>query len=311
MKYLSIVIMIISTVLFSQANEDITYKELLAAKELYGSGSIDKAKSIIEILKNDKDKKLAEQAMYLNFKLFSDNFIPVIYKTEPETGKISHYISGSNDDFTQFKKKFKKSKFTSEIEKILNESAKTFTENVIRYENNVVLNFADSCVIDYNNDSTFTFSFAKVPDDSLCQKLIVSFSGKMTKYDPYGDMKDEWGSTGLLLDTEGNISIELDGVKLKEMVSPVSVKQYPEYILRRVTEYGFSQEKTFVREDNVEYGTQFASDLNDKYIISNFDLKLLFGKMNDLVPYYSDTTERVFPDKFKSKAYLKLTVISR
>ncbi|MBU4486712.1 MAG: hypothetical protein KKD38_07260 [Candidatus Delongbacteria bacterium] len=310
-KYWLLVPVIASAVLFSQVKEDITYKELQAAKELYESGSVEKAKSLIEMLRSDKDKKLAEQAWYLRFKLFKDIFVPVIYKTETETGKISHYISGSSDDFTKFKKKYSKSKFIPGIEKILDESGKYFTETVNNYKDNAVFSFADSCVIEYKNDSTFAVSFEKSFADSQSHTIKISFEGKLTKYEPYGDMKDEWGSTGLLLDTDGNISIELDGVKLRVMKSPVAVMQYPEYVLRKVIEYGFSQEKTFVREDNVEQSTQFASNLNDKYIISNFDLKLLFGQMNDLVPYYSDTTDRVFPDKFKSKAYLNLKVISR
>ncbi|HAQ62800.1 TPA: hypothetical protein DCR49_12565 [Candidatus Delongbacteria bacterium] len=304
------VIFLVVTCLFSQSFSEITFKELTAAKQLYDSGNTEKALSIIEVLKNDKDKKLAEQAWYLKFILLSSQFTPVIYLTDPETSNISHYITEGTGELPKFKKKFPKSKFTPEIEKLLNENAKNFTFTYFNYINKPVINFSDSCMIEYGPDSTFSVRFENKFTDSLEHSVNISFTGKLTRYEPYGDMKDEWGSTGLLLDTKGSLLIELDGVIIKQLNNPVAIKQYPEYILRKVTKYGFTQDQTFIREDNALYEFPIAFKVNDRYLISYLDLKLLFGKMNELVPYYNDDPENTFPKNFKSKAYLSFSMIA-
>lgn len=305
-----LVIFTVSSYLFSQSFSEITYKELTAAKQLYDSGSTEKALSILEVLKNDKDKKLAEQAWYLKFILLSNQFTPVVYLTDPETSNISHYITEGTGELPKFKKKFPKSKFTPEIEKLLNENAKNFTFTYFNYINKPVINFSDSCEIQYGPDSTFTVRFENKFTDSLEHSVNISFKGKLTRYEPYGDMKDEWGSTGLLIDTKGNLLIELDGIMIKQLNNPVTIKQYPEYILRKVTKYGFTQDQTFIREDNALYEFPIAFKVNDRYLISYLDLTLLFGKMNELVPYYNDDPENTFPKNFKSKAYLKFSMIT-
>jgi hypothetical protein len=75
MKKVILILLAVSGMIYSQTAEKITYKELLAAKELYETGSQDQAAAIIEALKNDKDKKLAEQAWYLKLTLLNDAFL--------------------------------------------------------------------------------------------------------------------------------------------------------------------------------------------------------------------------------------------
>ncbi len=309
-SFFVLVFFVVSTYLFSQSFSEITYKELTAAKQLYDSGNTEKALSILEVLKNDKDKKLAEQAWYLKFILLSNQFTPVIYLTDPKTFNISHFITEGTSDIPKFKKKFPKSKFIPEIEKLLNDNAKNFTFSYFNYINRPLINFSDSCDITYKPDSTYTVTFENTFFDSVDHKVSVSFSGKLKRYEPYGDMKDEWGSTGLLLDTTGSLSIELDGVKIKQLNNPVSIKQYPEYVLRKVTKYGFTQDQTSIREDNSEFSYPIAFNVNNKYVISYLNLKLLFGKMHELVPYYNDDPTNTFPKNFKSKAYLDFNMIS-
>jgi hypothetical protein len=309
-KIISIIIpLMIVSYLTAQVSE-ITYKELTTAKQLYENGNAEKAVSLLNMLKNDKDKKLAEQAWYLKFTLLSDQYMPVIYMTDPKTYNISHYITEGTDDIPKFKKKFPKSKYTAEIERLLSDKAKNFTFSYFNYINSPVINFSDSCDIEYKADSTFSVTFENSFTDSAEHNVKISFSGKLTRYEPYGDMKDEWGSTGLLIDTNGNLAIELDGQKIKQLNNPVAIKQYPEYVLRRVTEFGFTQDKTFVREDNAEFAYPIAFKVNDKYVISYLNFKLQFGKMHELVPYYNDDPENTFPKNFKSKAYLNFNMIS-
>lgn len=308
-RILTAIPFIIISYLSAQTSE-ITYKELSSAKQFYENGNAERAFSMLDIFKNDKDKKLAEQAWYLKFILLSNQFTPVIYMTDPKTYNISHYITEGTDDIPKFKKKFPKSKYTAEIEKMLTENSKNFTFAYFNYINSPLINFSDSCVIEYKPDSTFVVAFENSFTDSTEHIVKISYTGKLTRYEPYGDMKDEWGSTGLLIDTKGNFTIELDGQKIKQLNNPVSIKQYPEYVLRRVTEFGFTQDKTFIREDNAEFAYPIAFKVNDKYVISYLNFKLLFGKMHELVPYYNDDPENTFPKNFKSKAYLTFNMIS-
>jgi hypothetical protein len=305
-----IYVFIMLTALYPQKMQEITYKELTAAKQIFDSGNPERALKLLSVLKSDKDKKLAEQAWYLSFHILSNQFTPVIYLTDPKTFNISHYITEGTSDLPKFKKKFPKSKYIAEIEKMLNDNAKNFTFAYFNYINKPLINFSDSCDIVYKSDSTYTLTFENTFFDSTDQKVSISFTGKLTRYEPYGDMKDEWGSTGLLLDTTGNLTIELNGEKIKQLNNPVSIRQYPEYVLRKVTKYGFTQDQTFIREDNSEFAYPIAFNVNNKYVISYLNLKLLFGKMHELVPYYNDDPENTFPKNFKSKAYLTFNMIS-
>ncbi len=274
----------------------ISRKEVIAAREFYRSGEVGKAGSILELLTRDKDKALAEQAWYLRSQLFSSVFTPPDFK------------SSLMPEFAEFSKKNKKGSLIKEIEKNLTTNSEKFTERARANTNYTAMLFSDSCEVTYAQDSTFYFSFERdfTGRDRSVHNIKIGFSGKLKNYQPYGDMKDEWGSTGLLIDTDGNIMIELDGQPVFVHDNPLSVKQYPEYVLRTVTEYGFTQDKTFIREDDSESDSRLAFMLNNDLIITDLDLKFRFGKMHELVPYYSDTRDKVFPDKFRSKAFVEL-----
>jgi hypothetical protein len=298
-KTVFIILASLIAVCMSQSKNDtdkISHKEVLAAKEFYESGAVGKAGSVLDVLTRDKDKKIAEQAWYLRSRLFSNVFSPPDYK------------SCFMPEFESFAKKNKKSTLLKDIEKELAERSEEFAVRVRNNENNVAMLFSDSCTVSFGSDSTFFFSFERefTGSDKNLHNIRIGFSGKLRNYQPYGDMKDEWGSTGLLIDTDGNIIIELDGQPAFVRDNPMSLKQYPEYVLRTVTEYGFTQEKTFIREDDSVTSSRLAFLLKDDLIVSDLNIKLRFGKMHELVPYYSDTQERIFPDKFNSKAYVEL-----
>ena len=59
-----------------------SFKEIQYAEELYNKGDISKAKSVLDVLAKDKDKKLAEEANYLLIKQYSNIFIPNIKRSE-------------------------------------------------------------------------------------------------------------------------------------------------------------------------------------------------------------------------------------
>jgi len=283
----------------SVQDQSFKFKEIQAAKEFYDAGYTGKAGSLLDILTRDKDIKLAEEAWKLKAELFGNVFIP------PEN------IPAVMDDFKFFAKKNNKSVSLKEIENALNAKSSDFISKVKENEDNIVLLFGDSCIVNYAPDSTFYFTFEKsfTGKDKNEHRISLGFSGKMKNYHPYGDMRDEWGSTGLLIDTDGNIIIELDNKPAFSYNSPLSVRQYPEYVLKPVTKYGFTQEQTFIREDDAATNSRLAFEIGENMIISDLNIKLLFGKMHELVPYYSDSKERVFPDKFNSKAFVELKLI--
>jgi len=283
----------------SVQDQSFKFKEIQAAKEFYDAGYTGKAGSLLDILTRDKDIKLAEEAWKLKAELFGNVFIP------PEN------IPAVMDDFKFFAKKNNKSVSLKEIENALNAKSSDFISKVKENEDNIVLLFGDSCIVNYAPDSTFYFTFEKsfTGKDKNEHRISLGFSGKMKNYHPYGDMRDEWGSTGLLIDTDGNIIIELDNKPAFSYNSPLSVRQYPEYVLKPVTKYGFTQEQTFIREDDSAANSRLAFEIGENMIISDLNIKLLFGKMHELVPYYSDSKERVFPDKFNSKAFVELKLI--
>ncbi|MBN2856895.1 MAG: hypothetical protein JXN63_00690 [Candidatus Delongbacteria bacterium] len=314
MRYFSILTALILTAgsfCLITAEEMTTSKEVAAAKELYERGHTEQARSIIGVLKTDKNSLLAQQAWYLDFDLFDDLFIPVTFTTTPETFVVSHYLSSKLQDLEVFKKNFKNSKFAPAIEKKLSEDAEQFNSKMNIYKSYYNFDLSDSCSIEFKSDSTFTAVFEKTLSAEPEQTLKISYAGKLEKYEPWGDMKDEWGSTGLILDTDGTIIIELDGKTIREIDRPASIKQYPEYVLRRVTEYGFTQNKTFIREDNTEQLSSMAMLLNDNIAIGYLNLRILFGKMNELVPYQRGPSGEDFRKNFKSKAYFDLMVYKK
>ena len=283
----------------SAQDQSFKFREIQAAKEFYDAGYYGKAGSLLDILTRDKDLKLAEEAWKLKAELFGNVFVP------PE------HIPAVMDDFKFFAKKNKKGVSLKEIENTLNAKSSDFKSRVKDNEDNIVLLFGDSCIVNFAPDSTFYFTFEKsfTGKDQNEHRISLGFSGKMKIYQPYGDMQDEWGSTGLLISTDGNIIIEVDNKPAFSYNSPLSLKQYPEYVLRPVTKYGFTQEQTFIREDDAAANSRLAFEIGDNMIISDLNIKLLFGKMHELVPYYSDSKERVFPDKFNSKAFVELKLI--
>lgn len=283
----------------SAQDQSFKFREIQAAKEFYDAGYYGKAGSLLDILTRDKDLKLAEEAWKLKAELFGNVFVP------PE------HIPAVMDDFKFFAKKNKKGVSLKEIENTLNAKSSDFKSKVKDNEDNIVLLFGDSCIVNFAPDSTFYFTFEKsfTGKDQKEHRISLGFSGKMKIYQPYGDMQDEWGSTGLLINTDGNIIIEVDNKPAFSYNSPLSLKQYPEYVLRPVTKYGFTQEQTFIREDDAAANSRLAFEIGDNMIISDLNIKLLFGKMHELVPYYSDSKERVFPDKFDSKAFVELKLI--
>lgn len=308
-----VIILILSAGSFSliSAQDLITSKEVLAAKELYERGEAEQARSIISVLKNDKNRLTAQQAWYIDFDLFDDLFVPVTFTTNPETFIVSHYVSYRTSDLEIFKMKFKTSKFIPQIEKVLTDDAEKFNSRMNIFKSFYNFDLSDSCSIEFNTDSTFTVEFEKILTGDPEQKLRIIYAGKLRNYDPWGDMKDEWGSTGLILDTDGRILIELDGENIIDIERPASIKQYPEYVLRRVTEYGFTQNKTFIREDNTEQISSAAMIINDNIAIGYLNLRILFGKMNELVPYQKNPSNEDFRKNFNSKAYIDLMVYKK
>ena len=280
-------------------DQTVKFKEIRAAQEFYDSGYAGKAGSLLDILTRDKNIKLAEEAWKLKADLFGNVFMP------PD------FIPVLMNEFKVFSKKHKNNANLKNIENTLNAKSSYFTNKIKGNEGNIMLLFSDSCIVNFASDSTFYFTFEKkfTGIDKNEHSVSLGFSGKLRNYQPYGDMQDEWGSTGLLIDTEGNIIVELDNKPIFSYNSPLSVKQYPEYVLRPVTKYGFTQEQTFIREDDASARSRLAFEISEDLIISDLNVKLVFGKMHELVPYYSDSKEKVFPDKFNSKALVELKLI--
>ena len=180
-----------------------------------------------------------------------------------------------------------------------------------------LVDLKDSCSIEYKGDSTYICTFKKSFTDKNKKKhkLKINISGKITKYDPSGEMQDEWDTSGLLIDDNSLVEVILDGKSKIKYKNPIVHKQNPEFELRRVVEYGFSQNKTCVKEHKVENLINIASQLTDKFIVSNLEVKTLFGKMNELasmdVVYAAKPNGNFFSDRFNSKCYIELTLDER
>lgn len=308
---LLIIVIIIGSLHCSSAQDMISSKEVAAAKEIFQRGQTEQAHSILGVLKNDKNRLTAQQAWLAEFDLFNDLFVPVVFSTSPESFIVSHYFSYKTDDLEIFRNKFKTSKFTPLIEKMLSDDAEEFNSKMNIFKSYYNFELSDSCSIKFDKDSTFTTEFEITLPGEKEQALKIIYAGKLKRYEPWGDMKDEWGSTGLILNTEGKIRIELDGRPIREINRPASIKQYPEYVLRRVTEYGFTQNKTFIREDNTEQLSSLAMLMDENTAIGYLNLRILFGKMNELVPYQSDPSNEDFRKNFNSKAYINLMVYKK
>lgn len=278
------------------------FKEIEAVREFYGKGQFDKAGSLLDILVKDKNKKLAAEAWELKVELFSDVFCP------PD------YTPAILKEFSSFAKKAGNDPKINNIKSTIDRHSEEFKNNLKSSDGKILLIFGDSCIVNYAPDSTFYFYFDHnfTGADKTEHNIRIGFSGKLKNYQPYGDMQDEWGSTGLIIETDGNVLVQLDEQPVFSYNTPLNVKQYPEYVLRPVTKYGFTQEQTFIREDDSKAVSRLAFRIGDKMIVSDLNIEFLFGKMHELVPYYTDTQERIFPEKFSSKAFveLKLNYIS-
>jgi hypothetical protein len=288
-----------------------TFKETQYAEELFISGKKIKARSVLEVLINDRDKKLAEEAHFLLIKWFSDIYIPVMQRS----GNYNKVLSYENNlkESDNFKKEYPKSKYLKELNKTMKEKVTTF--NSINKMNNFnLVDIKDSCVIEYKGDSTYICTFKKSFKDKANKEheLTINVSGKVTKYDPYGDLQDDWDTSGLLIDDNSLITITLDKENAIKYEHPIEHKQSPEYELRRVVEYGFSQNKTCVKEHKVEDIVNIATYLTDNLIVSNLEIKTHFGRMNDLasmdVIYAAKPNGNFFSDRFKSKCSVELTL---
>ncbi|MBN2789702.1 MAG: hypothetical protein JXR69_05905 [Candidatus Delongbacteria bacterium] len=288
-----------------------SFKEIQYAEELYDSGSRIKARSVLGVLKNDSDKKLAEEAHFLYIKWFSNIYLPVIQRSE----NYNKVLSYNNDlkECDDFKKTYPKSKYLKELQDIMKKKVTSFN-SVNKVRNMNLLDLKDSCSVEYKGDSTYSCTLNKTFKDMAGKEhdLNINISGKITKYDPYGDMQDEWDTSGLLIDDNSVITIILDKENEIKYKHPIRHKQSPEYELRRVEEYGFSQNKTCVKEHKVENIINIATYLSDNLIISNLEVKTKFGRMDQLasmdVIYAAKPNGNFFSDRFKSKCYIELTI---
>jgi hypothetical protein len=288
-----------------------SFKETQYAEELYLSGDKTKAKSFLSVLKDDKNKKLAEEAHFLMIKWFSDIYIPVMQRSENYNKVLSY--DNNLKECDNFKKAYPKSKYLKELNKTMKKKVTTF--NSINKMNNFnLVDLKDSCVIEFKGDSTYVCRFEKSFKDKNNKRhnVIIRISGKITKYDPSGDMQDEWDTSGLLINDDSLIEIVLDGNRIIGYDHPILHKQNPEYELRKVVEYGFSQNKTCVKEHEVSNILNIASYLTDNLIVSNLEIKTHFGRMDELasmdIIYAAKPNGNFFSDRFKSKCYVELTL---
>ncbi|MGD9708106.1 MAG: hypothetical protein AB7V07_10635, partial [Candidatus Delongbacteria bacterium] len=158
----------------SAQDQSFKFREIQAAKEFYDAGYYGKAGSLLDILTRDKDLKLAEEAWKLKAELFGNVFIP------------PHHIPAVMDDFKFFAKKNKKGVSLKEIENTLNAKSSDFKSKVKDNEDNIVLLFGDSCIVNFAPDSTFYFTFEKsfTGKDQNEHRISLGFSGKMKIYQP-------------------------------------------------------------------------------------------------------------------------------
>lgn len=288
-----------------------SFKETQYAEELFLSGKKAKSRSVLEVLINDNDKKLAEEAHFLLIKWFSDIYFPVIQRSE----NYNKVISYNNDlkECDKFKKTFPKSKYTKQLKKTMDEKVDRFNK-ITKVNNFNLVDLKDSCQIEFKGDSTYICTFKKSFKDKEKKKhdLELNISGKISKYDPSGDMQDEWDTSGLLIDNNALIEITLDGNSMIKYENIVKHKQNAEYELRKVTEFGFTQNKTCVKEHNVRNLINLASYLGDDFILSNLEIKTHYGKMNELASmdfiYAEKPNGNFFSDRFKSKYYVELMI---
>ncbi|MDA3838195.1 MAG: hypothetical protein PF574_04340 [Candidatus Delongbacteria bacterium] len=256
-----------------------TYKEVQYAKKLYNSGDYIKAKSILSMLKKDKNKALSEKAHYLCLKWYNSLFIPI------DVMEDTKYVVDTKE-LDKFKNDFPNSKYIEELEYIYENDLKTFNSNVNNPQNLNKINLNKSSSVRLKSDSTYTCSFHNkyLSQDKEEHDLIIKISGKINKYEPMGYMNDKWESKGLLIDDDSTISIKIDNEEKIVLKDYVEFKQQPQYEIREVDNYGSKIDKRFVRDTNAENVTQLATYLTDDLIIPNLKVQLIYGKMGELVP---------------------------
>ena len=305
MKYMLTASVLFCAVFISLYAKDMS--ELEYAKALYEKGDLEKSASSLKLLMNDTDKELAEAAHYEWLIRFNDTLIP----EKAESIDLDKDMTAFNDEYEEFIKKFPKSSLIPELKAEYEKRTSDFRELKKENARKVLLLLNDSSEISYSKDSSLTVKFSSKFQDTAGKdhKFEVSITGRINTYDPFGDMKDEWGSTGLVLDSDRSIEVLLDGKPVKEFKEPVHIKQYPEYVLRKVKKYGFVQDQTFVRDDPVINVKESGFYLSDKFIVPMMKLEIIYGIMDQLVPYYSDEEPAPFPENFNGRCYLRLNLM--
>ena len=280
--------------------EEQVYKEIQYAKKLYKKGDHIKAKSILRMLKKDKNKALSEKAHYLCLKWYNNIFIPIDNVEDTKFGV-------DTKELDKFKNKFPNSRYINELEYVFKKDLSIFNSNVLNPQNLNRIDLNDSCLVRYKDDSTYTCSFhgKYMSKDKKEHDLIIKISGKINKYEPSGDMKDETGSKGLLIDDESTICIKVDNEEKIVIRNFVKYKQKPEYELREVIEYGNKFVKRFIREANAENTTQLATYLDDDFIIPNFKVQYIYGKMDELAPENIVKKENNLNERFNSRCIVE------
>ncbi|MBN2789700.1 MAG: hypothetical protein JXR69_05895 [Candidatus Delongbacteria bacterium] len=282
-------------------DEERVYKEIQYAKKLYRSGDHVKAKAILKQLKKDDNKELSEQAHYLCLKWYNSLFIPI-----DATDNTKYVVD--TQELDSFKEKFPNSKYLDELEYFFNKDLSIFNKNIQRSQNSKRIELNDSCTFRYKNDSTYLCTFHKKyrSKDGNEHDLIVKVSGKIKKYEPWGNMQDEWETKGLLIDDDSRISIKIDNEEKIIIKDYVEFKQQPKYELKKVEEYGIESEKRSIKEDNAENTTQLATYLTDDLIMPNFKVQFIYGKMNELIPEKIRRADDLLNERFHSKCYVDL-----
>ncbi|NOR44306.1 MAG: hypothetical protein GQ534_01875 [Candidatus Delongbacteria bacterium] len=275
------------------------YKEIEYAKRLYNSGDHVKAKTILSILKKDKDRSLSEKAHYLCLKLYNNLFIPI------DAMEDTKYVVDAKE-LDKFKSKFPRSIYTNELENVFRNDLKIFNLNVLNPKNLTRIDLNDSSLVRYKNDSTYVCSFhgKYISKDKKEHDIIIKISGKINKYEPMGNMNDEFGSKGLLIDDDSTISIKVDNEEKIVIKDYVEFQQQPQYELREVEKYGSKVVKRFVREVNAENITQLATYLDNDLIIPNFKVQFIYGKMNELIPQDQANPQNL-NERFNSKCIVE------
>ncbi|MCK4981258.1 MAG: hypothetical protein KAS62_12740 [Candidatus Delongbacteria bacterium] len=283
------------------SDETKVYKEIQYAKKLYRNGEHIKAKNILRILKKDEDRALSEKAHYLCLKWYNNLFISI------EASDDTEYAIDTKE-LDNFKKKFPRSKYISELEYFFKKDLSTFNSINRKSKNANKVDLSESYPIRYNNDSTYTCTFHSKfrSKDSKEHDVIIVVSGKIKKYEPWGKLQDYTGSKGLIIDDNSRISIKIDNEEKIVVQNYVEYRQQPQYEVKKIKEWGIESEKRAITETNAENTTQLATYLTEDLIMPNFKVQFVYGKMNELVPEESEDSEDILNDRFNSECYVEL-----